>query len=250
MTRTRDREAGSAVPTVDDLLAQRSQILGWLSRLDEVGDAESRRVVDRVRDDYQRRLESVLEELSAHVESLRTELAGASERRQRAEQRHAEADDALGEARLRHRIGELDGPAWEARRSELEAAVQEAAAQREEAAAEVARLEEILGQIASEDEARAPVVALPPTAEAEEPAPQPSAGTAEADTLLEPPAPEGDLAFLEELDRAIAASDESTDPHEAGEEGERAPKGVKCPDCGYTNDVEAWYCGVCGVDLA
>lgn len=244
MTRTGNREAGSSAPSVDDLLAQRSQILGWLSRLDDVGEAESRRVVDRVREDYQRRLRDVLEALSAHGEALRSELAAAGERRQRAEQRHGEADDALSEARLRHRIGELDGAAWESRREELEGIVREAAGERDAAAAEMERLEEILSQIASEEEVRAVATAevTPAAAEVE----------VTADTLLEPQAPEGDLAFLEELDRAIAASDEATDENgeEGGEEGEGARKGAKCPDCGYTNDVEAWYCGVCGVDLA
>lgn len=244
MTRTGKREAGSAAPTVDDLLAQRSQILGWLSRLDDVGEAESPRVVDRVREDYRRRLREVLEALSAHGEALRSELAAAGERRRQADQRHGEADDALSEARLRHRIGELDGAAWEARREELETIVREAADERDAAAAEMERLEEILSQVASEDETRAGGVAEVT------PAAAPSATPADEDTLLEPRAPEGDLAFLEELDRAIAASDGS--PEEGEEEGgeEGAPKGVKCPDCGYTNDVEAWYCGVCGVDLA
>jgi hypothetical protein len=65
----------------------------------------------------------------------------------------------------------------------------------------------------------------------------------------EPGLPPAD--FLEELDRAL--SDEpAEDPAYTLTEAEldtRPQPGVKCPDCGYTNDPQAWYCGVCGADL-
>ena len=33
-----------------------------------------------------------------------------------------------------------------------------------------------------------------------------------------------------------------------GHEPDARPKtGVRCKECGYTNDAGAWYCGVCGV---
>jgi hypothetical protein len=58
--------------------------------------------------------------------------------------------------------------------------------------------------------------------------------------------------FLAELDRAL--NDDSKD--DAGytlteaELDTRPKAGVKCADCGYTNDPQAWYCGVCGADLS
>lgn len=267
MTRSKQREADSAVPTVNDLLEQRNRILGWLARLDEVDDAESARVVERVRADYRQRLEGVVGELSAHLEALRGELDGARERSAAAGERHAEADDALREARLRHRIGELDDGAWEARRGDLEAALAAASAERDAAVAEEERLSEVLAHIDSG------VLVPPSPAEAPPVPPEPVAAAAvevEAEpgiaylplALEEEPEEPGDddLAFLEELDRAIAASAEASDPLEgAADEGEgegdeeeidtRPRKGMKCLECGYTNDVAAWYCGVCGVEL-
>lgn len=56
-----------------------------------------------------------------------------------------------------------------------------------------------------------------------------------------------DYAFLEELDRAIAATAREEEGEPAGET--RPQPGLKCPECGYSNDPAAWYCGVCGVDL-
>ncbi len=264
MTRTKQQGARSSAPTVDELLEQRSRILGWLARLDEVEDAEDRRVVERVRADYQQRLRGVVEELAVHLEVLRGELDGARGRSGAAEERHSEAADALREARLRHRIGEIADEEWESRRSALEAEVSSSAAEREEAAAEVSRLAEVLAQI--EEGVQDPREAPPPAPDADLPDAE-TAPIAE-ETFLEPVREEEgmdqDLAFLEELDRAIAASAELTDPEEEYEEEEeedeeglgaeeevdtRPRKGMKCLECGYTNDVTAWYCGVCGVEL-
>ena len=65
------------------------------------------------------------------------------------------------------------------------------------------------------------------------------------------PAPvDDDYAFLQELDRAIAATAPTGEGGEPDEETSARPQpGLKCPDCGYSNDPAAWYCGVCGVDL-
>jgi hypothetical protein len=99
----------------------------------------------------------------------------------------------------------------------------------------------------------------------EETVPEPSALLADLDYPWEIalPAVDGDRAdadaesalppadFLQELDRAL--NDESVeDPAFTLTEAEldtRPKPGVKCPDCGYTNDPQAWYCGVCGADL-
>jgi hypothetical protein len=99
----------------------------------------------------------------------------------------------------------------------------------------------------------------------EETVPEPAAPLSELDYPWELPAAVAGAAdedaesgldlpaadFLEELDRAL--NDESaSDPAYTLTEAEldtRPKPGVKCPDCGYTNDPQAWYCGVCGADL-
>lgn len=263
MTRTRNGQGASAVSSVNELLARRAQVMDWLGRLEEVRDAESERVVDRVRADYEERLRKVVRELSAHLESLHAELSAARERRREAESRFREAEDALHEARLRHRIGELSAEAWEARRPGLEGAVGEVAAEREAAVAEVRRLEEVLSQIDSgvlvppvpDEDPDATLAEALLAVETPRPAARPAAETATLgfeEVLPEPAALDDGLEFLEELDRALAASTEDPEEEEeAGEEEDTRPgKGTKCPECGYTNDVEAWYCGVCGIDLA
>lgn len=78
-----------------------------------------------------------------------------------------------------------------------------------------------------------------------------AAAEALADEVDPAPAADDDYAFLQELDRAIAATSPTGDSAEESEdEGKTRPQpGLKCPECGYSNDPAAWYCGVCGVDL-
>ena len=63
------------------------------------------------------------------------------------------------------------------------------------------------------------------------------------------PAADDDIAFLDELDRTIAATAPRTPAEDETPEEARPQPGLKCPECGYSNDPAAWYCGVCGVDL-
>jgi len=258
MTPKRSSASDPIAPDVAELLEQRSRVMGWLERLNEMRGEASERVVERVRADYRARLGEVVERLSASREAIQEELQAARERRGEADEAHQAAVDALDEARLRSRIGEIPDAAWAGRRAELEGEVERTAAAVSDATAEVEHLHEVLAQIESGADtdfaAPAPAV-LPELTVLEEAVP-----VSEADTLPERPSrayaaasdgtPEQDLAFLEELDRAIAASSELTDPQSLDSDLELRPKkGIKCPECGYTNDAEAWYCGVCGIDL-
>jgi hypothetical protein len=137
----------NAADGVHELVAQRDQLRGWIAKLDEVGNGAPSRVAQRVRADYEERLLRVTEALSAHaeevqrsLESLRAELDGAEERR-------AQAADALEETRLRHLIGELDEAAWDRARAPLEqdvAAAEEALARTR---GEVERLSSLSSEI-------------------------------------------------------------------------------------------------------
>lgn len=72
---------------------------------------------------------------------------------------------------------------------------------------------------------------------------------------VEPGVGNDDLEFLEELDRAIAASNRS--PAAASDSTLEEPQTaavagaglLTCKECGSTNDPQSWYCEVCGVEL-
>lgn len=231
---------------VSDLLERRAVVAGWLERLEEA-PTSNRRAAERVRTDYRQRLDAVMEELSGHRDALREQRRRLSDSLDQAEAAHQEARDALDEGELRHSIGELAEAEWADRRMRLEESVAAAAAALREAREEAARLDEVLDSL---EEGIDPI----PSAESDSrlPAPLPSPAGSQPDAGTAPTAqpfgaepetgaqsePDGS-AFLEELDRAIEGSSDT-----------RPRPGAKCPDCGYTNDFDAWYCGVCGVDLA
>lgn len=325
-----EHEIASA-DTASQLLARRAQLQDWLGRLESVDDDIPAQVASRVRADYEERLAAVVAELSVHSETLATDRQILDERLIEATERHDAAVDALEEARLRHRIGELSDEDWETRRPGLEAELREAADGRAAVESEIAALAELLAQIAppevppatddSADTVEFPnqvgVAAQTSTAELastgevgdadsraafdewvpelpvldgspspEVPAaPQEAAAASESDSYLDvsaygvsdetelgddlleitnfaaaaealadevdPQPADDDYAFLQELDRTIAATAPAAESEEDPEQVEatRPQPGLKCPDCGYSNDPAAWYCGVCGVDL-
>lgn len=65
---------------------------------------------------------------------------------------------------------------------------------------------------------------------------------------------EDDLAFLEELDRAIASSPAVTKAPAASADGDRTLDPDRagmllCKECGAINEPQLWYCEICGSEL-
>lgn len=229
---------------VSELLDRRATVRQWLKKLDAQRGTVSEKILARVRADYETRLREAVDALGAHREALDGELHKATERLDEAREEHTSAREALEEGRLRNAIGELDEEAWSSERGQLESAV-EAAAEREGRAREdVERLRELLDQFAQEEptaSGASPIVAQesPPPLDPEVTTELPPAQTA---------------SFLSDIDRAISDDDETTRPEGANADElpseETSPKpGLKCPECGYTNDLSAWFCGVCGADI-
>ncbi|HEU0016131.1 MAG TPA: hypothetical protein VFQ45_20805 [Longimicrobium sp.] len=178
-----ESNAGSPV---HELIQQREQLTAWLARLDEVAAHAPDRVAGRVRGDYEERLRRVNQDLGEHrgeierdLERLRGELAEA-------EQRRAQAADALEEVRLRHTIGELDDRAWDKARPELERDVSAADEALAHTRGETERLHALATEIAAGEQAAAPPAAEP------EPEPLP-------EIPATPPADEVPAAVADEL---------------------------------------------------
>lgn len=93
---------------VERLLAERDALHDYLARLSDAVTSARERVVTRLRNEYDDRLEVVLEELRGHADTLAAQLA--EDRAELAEQiQHFEAaEDAVSETELRHLVGEYD----------------------------------------------------------------------------------------------------------------------------------------------
>ena len=252
---------------VASLLARQAQLQGWLDNLDVHAGEVPDRVAERVRADYESRLRQVVVELSAYRDAIAGDAERVRDAALEARETREQGMDLLEESRLRHRIGELSDAEWAGRAAELERQVDDAAIAEEKASTELSRLERLLAAFDSSEGDSA----TPPAADSEpwlEPlsAPGPTADETrflEPDEAIEPapipeqpepaesaPLEEDDLEFLTGLDRAMAVpAPPGSELAPEAEPDTRPRPGIRCPECGYTNDTSAWYCGVCGVDL-
>ena len=257
MSNDHPESASRAPEPFTELLARQAQLRAWIEQLDAADDVPQH-VTDRVRADYESRLAALVEQLRSHESAIRADAERLEDALHRASEERQAGEDALAEGRLRHRLGEWSAEEWATRRAELDGAVSAATSREEELRAEMERLQALLfeigGEAADED-----TVAGEDT-------------VADEDTV-----PDEDLGFLRGIDEALTAEEGTLSfgrdteveagtlsmdaappvggtlpmgPPPIGADPKTRPKsGVKCPECGYTNDATAWYCGVCGVSL-
>ena len=137
----------SNMDALHDMLAERARYETWLVQLDQRRATTPPRVLERVRADYQSRLENVTVqlrgravELEATVSSLRSRLAAlASEEEQRRDER--------AETELRASVGELSEASARDTMSACDAAIGSLVAQRDALGTELAKLQEVLGLV-------------------------------------------------------------------------------------------------------
>jgi hypothetical protein len=128
---------------VDELLQQRQKYEQWLAKLDQAGSRAPASVRNKVRADYQARLEAVVAELGTHVESIEAALAGRRETVAGLDARRADVEERLAEAEVRHAVGEYSDDEWSAVASEAQAVLDDLAGRLAGEQAEIARLNEV-----------------------------------------------------------------------------------------------------------
>ena len=209
------RNASAAAPAtggVHDLIHTREQLRAWIGRLDEVKEGAPSRVAERVRADYEERLRRVNDDLASHGEEISRDLERLQGELSAAEERRAQAADALEETRLRHLIGELDEGAWDETRPTLEGALGAADQEVEAARGEVERLSTLAAEIMG-GPGTAAEAAPEPVAEA---APEPEAAIEPEPAAAADEAPAPAAEAPEEAAAPQAGGDEDAVP--SGEE--------------------------------
>jgi hypothetical protein len=104
------------LPEVDALLTERDALHAWLTRLDAAPVSAPNAVRDRVRADYQQRLDGVTESLRQHADTLAERLVADRAERAELDRQAGASREALAEAELRHAVGEYDAARFEAER--------------------------------------------------------------------------------------------------------------------------------------
>lgn len=244
-----------------ELMERRDRLTGWLSRLDEETGANPA-VVRRVRDDYAAQLDAIMGELAGHYDTLCAQRSELDDEVERVRSESGAARDALEEAELRHRIGEYAEEEWESRRGELQPPVDAAAAELDELLRRTEELDQVIAELreglGSERTEPLPQLQAEPLYDSHE-AREPDEAQ-EADDGQEADDARHAAAVVDSVEETLEHGREESSPPAAAADGDdgiaeengatRPSPGVKCAECGYTNDYGALFCGVCGVDLA
>jgi hypothetical protein len=230
--------ADDVMKEVDRLLKDREKYEAWLAKLESEKPETSTRAYDKVRQDYQRRLDDVLAQLKAHSDSIRRKLGELGQQVNALGDERASRAEALDEARLRRSVGEYgDDNEWSRREGELVASLQATEKKLDGVRKEIDRLEEIISQVEGAEAAPPPPKPEPePVAVAAEPEPEPEP-TAPPEPVAAGVQDEGDedegLISLEELvleDEDMEDVEIRTEPAaaeaEAEGEGEVSEAGV------------------------
>ena len=145
---------------VQKLLDERQAVTKWLERLSLAGDDATADVRSKVRAEYETRLNAVSEELQGFADELRNTLARETEKREDLTETERSADTRLGEAKLRHAVGEYDDSRWNEIHSEILGELDKVREKLKVVGEEVARLEEALSAIHKKPEIAEPVEVL------------------------------------------------------------------------------------------
>jgi hypothetical protein len=179
--------ADDVMHEVDQLLKDREKYEAWLNRLESEKRGASGPAYEKVRGDYQQRLEEVLEKLKAHSESIQGKLKGLENKVAEVDSQRSGRSEKLDEAQLRRSVGEFeDEKEWTKLESKLVGSLKESEKELETVRAEIGRLEEIVAQVKG---AEARPAAKPEPAPEPEPEPEPVAVEPEPVTVASEPEP-------------------------------------------------------------
>ncbi len=150
--------------TIEALLEQRSQYEEWILRLDTSGDKASPAVRQRVRGDYEARLESVMEQLRGRSASIAEELERQHASQAELDRERRSAEEALAEAEVRHSVGEYSEEEWRRHSEQSKKGIEQLRARLRAIGSEITRLTEIQALIAGPRSTTAPAPPPPPPA--------------------------------------------------------------------------------------
>lgn len=120
----------NALDALRSLIAERQQYEQWISSLESRREATPEHVFDRVKADYQSRLERVVGDIRGHAEELQLSISTLSSRLVEVARDEDTRREGLQEAELRAAVGEYEPEQWEQLRSDAGKALEKIAADR------------------------------------------------------------------------------------------------------------------------
>lgn len=271
---------------VAQLMGERQKYEKWLRDLEAKKDSTPPHVYDRVRGDYNARLDEVMSSLREHTNAMQEHARTLMVRLKELEVSEEELRDELSENELRAQVGELTPGEWEISKKKADRLLAKFKEDQELVADDLNRIREILSGAPVQVEARhstdfdeleflksvvgpstpaassTPADAPKRVANAEARTEQPKA-VADAPTPPAPPAPKAEPVAEKPVEKAAAPPAEAPaaaprpkpQVHETPATALRnsgiteVPKTLKCSECGAMNYPSEWYCERCGAEL-
>lgn len=137
---------------IDALLEERARFQTWLTRLDSAGSEAPPAVRDKIRGDYEKRLDQVIDQLRTHAASVAEQLATLRVRQDDLAHQETKAQETLAEAELRHAVGEYEESEWERVRGGSERLLIDVREELARVSDEITRLGEVQALIAAAPE--------------------------------------------------------------------------------------------------
>jgi hypothetical protein len=168
-----DGSDGGVSTEMRSLLERRSTLQNWLANLDNLGSRYRPEVADRVRTDYQARLEDLATELEGHRGAIESALADRRVVKAELDGRFDSKSAEIEETELRFQIGEFDESTWASQRDEHASHLEDIKAELEIALDAVVEMEKVLAELAGTDSPTTPVEPTPKPNLVQDPAPEP-----------------------------------------------------------------------------
>ena len=163
----------NALDALRSLIAERQQYEQWISALESRREGTPEHVFERVRGDYQSRLERVVQDIRGHAEELQLSISTLSSRLVEVARDEDTRREGLQEAELRAAVGEYEPDQWEQLRTDAEKELAKIAADRASLDSQLGELRAI--QKLSEATGGAPPGSETPAAAAQPEEPKPAA---------------------------------------------------------------------------
>ena len=120
----------NALDALRSLIAERQQYEQWIAALESRKEGTPEHVFERVKGDYQSRLERVIGDIGGHAEELQLSISTLSSRLVEVAREEDTRREGLQEAELRAAVGEYDPEQWEQLRTDSERTLEKIAADR------------------------------------------------------------------------------------------------------------------------
>mgnify|MGYP000986194515 CR=1 FL=1 len=209
---------------IQKLLDQRLELVDRLTNLRSMKDETSSRVYERIKNDYEVQLDTVLGSIGKEKGALVSKVDQLSVQIDKFEKSHQEQTDAVDELQIRARLREHDenDPEFQKRLESAKTERNKTANELDLLRSELGELRKVLRDVDDATVGRAGAAAA-------------SVAEEDADEITE----SIDELDLEDLDEQLAEDLEEAD----------APDGVKCPSCGHANPAQNPFCDECGAAL-